>query len=779
MDQAPKTVIVQVERRRRRPAISCALCRKRKLRCNRERPCSNCIRSKAETCVYENHHLGDQPGPSPAQSQVGVFSVDSQTQTQAHSSSSSPSTVLRARSAASNPSSRNLISPLTPKSQEDPVTLSEGSTAGPSGRNTSQVATEPPPRSTDASPGSDFLSGASHITGGIIRSIHFHREDNPVDSASPSLIRNVTHKTRFFGQTHWINVFQMFKNMFAMNELQNLQAHSNVYPLLLKSKALGRLIKANRTPAWPTIPTRELPEKEICDKLVECYLETIESVYRILHLPSFRRDYEELWEPGAHPDMAFIVLVKLVLAIGALSYDDDFSLRPLAIRWVYEAQTWAAEPEFKARLGIQFIQAHILLMLAREHVGVAGDSVWVSAGEVVRRAMHMGLHRDPRHLPKRSLFATEMHRRLWNTIIDILLRTSLTSGGPPLICLDDFDTEPPGNFDDEQLMTEGAVQKPENEYTSMSVAIALRRTFSARLTVVRFLNDIASCGTYERTLELDAELRAAYKTLCQALTRSKSQPGQTGAPSALALRIVDLTMQRYISALHTPYLIPALRQTKYAVSRKLAIEAALKTWSAAYPSSAIMAPHHRREDGARAFLRGDALSRLACCGPGFFRIASLQASLLISAELDNQLREEQGLVPSPLRADLFSVIQESKEWCLRSIQVGETSVKGYLVSSVIVAHLEGLMRGLSPEEVPPVFLKAAEASMEESLAILEKQAGAGAGQGQGQGQERAADAGDELDMAGPEWDFLVSDALFAYNAGMVEPMNWMFSDNVR
>ncbi|PTB69518.1 hypothetical protein BBK36DRAFT_1110786 [Trichoderma citrinoviride] len=566
--------------------------------------------------------------------------------------------------------------------------------------------------------------------------------------------------------------------MFVMNEIHNLETKSNVYPLLLKCKALGRIIKANRTPAWPTIPTRELPEKEVCDKLIECYLETTESVYRILHLPSFRRDYEELWEPGAYPDMAFIVLVKLVLAIGAMSYDDDFSMRPLAIRWVYEAQTWAAEPEFKARLGIQFIQLQILLLLARENVGVAGDSVWVSGGELLRRAMHMGLHRDPHHLPKRSLFASEMHRRLWNTIIDISLRMSLTSGGPPLISLDDFDTEPPGNYDDEQLMTEGAVPKPGDEYTSMSVTIAFRRTFPTRLTVLRFLNDLASCGTYERTLELDAELRSAYKTLCQTLTRFKSsQPGQSSGPSALALRIVDFTMQRYISALHTPYLIPALRQTKYAVSRKLAIEAALKTWSAVYPSSAIMAPHHSREDGF-GFLQGDPLSRLACCGPGFFRIASLQASLLISAELDNQLREEQGLVPSPLRADLMSVIKESREWCLRSIEVGETNVKGYLVSSVILAHLEALTRGLDPQQLPPVFIKAAEESVEKSLAILEEKAG-------GQGQDRAVDAREEMDMVGnirpqsPDWDFLVSDALFAYNAGMVEPMNWMFSENVR
>ncbi|KAL7945479.1 hypothetical protein V8C42DRAFT_323271 [Trichoderma barbatum] len=775
MNQTPKTVVVEVERRRRRPAISCALCRKRKLKCNRQRPCSNCIRSKTETCVYENHHLVDQPlatRQSPAHSQIGVFSVESRAQTKAHLDSNS-NEAFSIRSHGSSIAPRSLIGPLTPRSQDESIlnlSVPEVGRSGFIGLDQPEAVSGLQQQTFDAVPESDFLANASHLTGGAI---HFHRESNPADAVSPGLVRSVTHKTRFFGQSHWINVFQMFKGMFVMNEIHLLETTSNVYPLLFKCKSLGRLIKAKRTPAWPTIPTRELPAKQICDKLIDCYLKTTENIYRILHLPSFKRDYEELWEPGAYPDIAFIVQLKLVLAIGAMSYDDDFSMRPPAIRWVYEAQTWAAEPEFKARLGIQFIQTQILLLLARENVGVSGDSVWVSAGDLVRRAIHMGLHRDPHHLPKRSLFATEMHRRLWNTILEMLLRMSLTSGGPPLIRLEDFDTQAPGNFDDEQLMVEGSVQKAENEYTSMSIAIALRRTFAARLTVTGFLNDLSSCGTYERTLELDTELRSAYRTLCRALERFKCQPEGTPGLSALDLRFVDFIIQRYISALHTPYLIPAFRQTKYAVSRKLAIEAALKTWSAVYPSSSIMATHLRQN--ASSLPEEDLLSRLACCGPGFFRIASLQASLLIAAELDNQLREEQGLVPSPFRADLLSVILESKEWCLQSIKVGETNVKGYLVNCVIVAHIEGLMQGLDLQDIPPLFLKAAETSVETCVAILEGIAG--------QSQDQGTDAREELDVGirpqSPDWDFLVSDAMFAYNAGVSEPMNWMFSETAR
>ncbi|KAL7915056.1 hypothetical protein GGI35DRAFT_168149 [Trichoderma velutinum] len=748
MDHRPKTVVVEVDRRRRRPAISCALCRKRKLRCNRQRPCSNCIRSKTETCVYENHHLAEQPlaaGQSPGRSQIGVFSLESRAQAQSHLDSKL-NDALAIRNHGSNVASRNAISPLASGSQDD-LTLSLSA-------------------SDEHRPG--FL-GLDRSEG----TIHFHRDNNPSDSTNAGLIRSVTHKTRFFGQSHWINIFQTFKGMFVMNEIHLLESRSNVFPLLIKCKSLAKVIKAKRTPAWPTIPTRELPEKQVCDKLIDCYLKTTENIFRILHLPSFSRDYEELWGPGAYPDIAFIVHLKLILAIGAMSYDDELSMRTSAIHWVYEAMTWAAEPEFKARLGIQFIQTEILLMLAREAVGVSGDSVWVSAGDVVRRAIQMGLHRDPHHLPRRSLFANEMHRRLWNTILEMLLRTSLTSGGPPLIRLEDFDTEPPGNFDDEQLMIEGSVEKPENEYTSMSIAVALRKTFAARLMVVGFVNDLSSCGTYERTLELDVELRSAYKTLCRTLGGFKSQSGGTCGPSPLDLRFVDFIMQRHVSALHTPYLIPALRQAKYALSRKLAVEGVLKTWAAVHPASSIMAPQLRRN--VPSLPEEDLLSRLACSGPGFYRVASLQASLLVAAELENQLREERGLVPSPFRADLLSVIQESKEWGLRSIKVGETNVKGYMINCIIVAHIEALMKGLDPKEIPPLFLKAAEDSVGECLAILEEKAG--------QSQDEIADPGDELDVGirpqSPDWDFLVSDAMFAYSAGMSEPMTWMFSESVR
>ena len=87
-----------------------------------------------------------------------------------------------------------------------------------------------------------------------------------------------------------------------------------------------------------------------------------------------------------------------------------------------------------------------------------------------------------------------------------------------LVSIDDFDTMPPGNFDDEQLTTatvaEQDTQKPlprlDGVFTQSSVMVALRGTLPQRLAIAKFLNDLSSRGTYEETLRLDADLRAVH-----------------------------------------------------------------------------------------------------------------------------------------------------------------------------------------------------------------------------------------------------------------------------
>lgn len=516
-----------------------------------------------------------------------------------------------------------------------------------------------------------------------------------------------------------------------------------------RCKYLAKAIKSRRTPPWPSPLSADLPPRDVADELVDCYLRTTETIYRVLHVPTFRRDYEALWMSNNEPDMAFLVQLKLVLAIGATTYDEQFSLRTSAIQWVYEAQTWLSEPAFKSRLSLQSLQTNLLLLLARETAGVAEELIWISAGALLRIALYMGLHRDPARLPKRSTFAAEMRRRLWNTILEITLQSSLTSGGPPLVSINDFDTDPPGNFDDDQLVAEDPVPKPEGDFSNVSIAIALRKTLPLRLAITKFLNDLSFEGTYEETLRLDAELRASYKTLRQTLQGYESSTRSLS--SRFEIRVVDFLMHRYFSSLHIPFFGPALRETAYAFSRKVVVETSLKIWCAAHPSSSIITAQSRNY---AASSDRDDLARLTLCGSGLFRTVALQASLLIAGELKAQLQEEESLSPVPLRPDLLSVVDEVKTWSLECIKVGETNVKGYLLTSLVAAQIEGLTRGLRMDELSDLLVKAAEEVEEICLPILEEMLGQGQTEGTVDGLEQISS------KAPPEliedWDLMVS-----------------------
>ncbi|XDG03165.1 hypothetical protein ABKA04_002780 [Annulohypoxylon sp. FPYF3050] len=367
-----------------------------------------------------------------------------------------------------------------------------------------------------------------------------------------------------------------------------------------------------------------------------------------------------------------------------------------------------------------------------------------------------------------STFAAEMRRRLWNTILELSTQLSLTSGGPPFVSLDGFDAEPPGNFDDEQITTEYPVPKPEGVFTQTSIAIALRKTFAARLAIAKFLNDHNSRGTYAETLRLDAELRTAYKSVLRLLQGYKSSA--EARPSEFEVNMVSLLMNRYILSLHNPYFSPAMQEAAYAFSRKVIVETSLKIWRAMYESSTTVTPLLASQSTPST--ERSELPRLARCASGFFRIITLQASVIITMELMAQLEEEETLGPGLVRQDLLNIMEEAKTWSWRTIEAGETSIKGYFLASLLAAHVEGRMKGLVREELALYLLKVIEEAEEKCIPKLEEMLA----------QYQAESTTEELvqlpssmetDTLG-DWDFSMSDALFDFSNP--EPTNWVFDE---
>ncbi|KAF5971901.1 hypothetical protein FBULB1_8989 [Fusarium bulbicola] len=560
-------------------------------------------------------------------------------------------------------------------------------------------ATATPLQSHVSTPASTLETSTSRVGG----TFHLHSQRQHVGAlATP---RAISHKSRFLGQSHFVCGLPLLRDIIEAID-QYATETSGLVIAVQKCKTMAKRIKALRAPAWPTPLTTELASKALCDSLVECYLQSIEKVYRVLHIPTFRNKYDALWTSDVESDSDFVAQLKLVLALGATTYDDNFSLRASAVRWIYEVQTWISEPEFKSRLGVQFLQTNVLLILAREMVSVGGESSWIACGSLLRTAVSMGLHRDPALLSKTTTMACEMRRRLWNTILELCLQSSLSSGGPPMIAEEEFDTEPPGNYDDDEIMASGATPRPNNVFTQVSTARALRLTFATRLKVVKLLNDLKSGDSYQETLRLDAELKASYKEANRMLKDCKKSQN---SPTEFELTVGDFIMRRYLCALHFPCYGLSLQEPSYAFSRKMTVESAFRMWSAVSSDGVSMVTSPDKQQFAR----------LVTCSSGFFRLSTWQSSIILVLELGSTVQEDDGLSLAPVRPDLFKVMEDSKSWNLRTIEAGETNIKGYLMLSILMAQITGIMRHLSDTEIVEFILKAGEEAMQDALVVFE------------------------------------------------------------
>jgi hypothetical protein len=169
--------------------------------------------------------------------------------------------------------------------------------------------------------------------------------------------------------------------------------------LLQMCKSLSKAIKSHRKSA-PRCDPQAYPSiaKIITDQIVRLYATRFESVFRILHIPSFWREYEIYWSSPTEAETLLRLKVQLATALGISIHPptmDTPDILSTARQWLYAAQDWLSGPLKKNRITIAGLQVQCLLVMARQALALGGDIVWISMGTVIRTAMQMGLHRDP------------------------------------------------------------------------------------------------------------------------------------------------------------------------------------------------------------------------------------------------------------------------------------------------------------------------------------------------------------------------------------------------
>jgi hypothetical protein len=369
----------------------------------------------------------------------------------------------------------------------------------------------------------------------------------------------------------------------------------------------------------------QVPPRELADQLINLYFRTYESVYRILHIPSFKKEYVDYWNDPENASTNFIVRLLLVMAVGTCFYqgEGEEEIRNSAREWVFSAQTWTSGLFEKKLLNISILQIHCLLLLARQITGVGVDLIWIPSGNLIRIAFSMGFHRDPKHFPKLPIFVAEMRRRIWATVLEMTVQNSTDLGMPPLLTSTDFDTESPSNINDEDISESTTVMptpKPDHVFTQSSIQISLLKSLHTRLTIVQFVNSFHSEPSYDEVLRFGQEISRACNDAHRLI---QSYPTHLPRPTAFQTNLLDLYVRRFVLEVHRPFHFRSQTDPRYYFSRKVCLENALAIF---FPSVAQDLPK------SHDLQHMDDYECLKTVGGGLFKTVFFLAITIITVE---------------------------------------------------------------------------------------------------------------------------------------------------
>ncbi|OAL04622.1 hypothetical protein IQ06DRAFT_290674 [Phaeosphaeriaceae sp. SRC1lsM3a] len=207
------------------------------------------------------------------------------------------------------------------------------------------------------------------------------------------------------------------------------------------------------------------------------FKENVDPLVKVLHVPTFEPVF---FDAVAHPDKVTKGLESLLFAIyyGAVTsttpeecmerWGEDRAT--LLNRYRFGLEQALARANFLYCDEIVILQAFVIFLILLRRNDDA-RKIWTLTGLVVRIAQTLGIHRDGSHF-KLPPFEIEMRRRLWWQVCILDARSSEDHGCDPTIVEAQFDTKMPLNVNDTDLrpdMTEFPEER--NSFTDMTFCL--------------------------------------------------------------------------------------------------------------------------------------------------------------------------------------------------------------------------------------------------------------------------------------------------------------------
>ncbi|KAL4772582.1 fungal-specific transcription factor domain-containing protein [Aspergillus nidulans var. acristatus] len=592
--------------RRRRPALSCSICRRRKLKCDRSLPCGQCIKSKTpDLCAFS--------APIPAQSATSSSMAASTSSEKRHALSDEASAVgnglyvFDSKHRVTKPRGRpDELHELRSRMHTLELALAKS--------NSIQFS---------ESSGYDCMSELG------LRTLSDPISDQVMNLCGRACFRGRNGRTRYRGRS---------SSELTLTFIEHRDQVKDGMPSSLKEM---------------------LPPRSIADELLHLYLSTFETTYRILHIPSFLKEYEAYWAAPEAADAVFVAKLLVLMATASCfissstTVNGKDTLHDVAVGWIFGVQKWIGSLFVRATAKFDILQIQCLLMIARQALAVDGDVVWLTSGSLIHTATIMGMHRDPARFGKMTPFWAEMRRRLWATILELELQASIDVGIPPSIDTDQYDCDLPSNLDDSDLtedLVEAPVAKERTVLTQCSFQSMLAQSFPLRVRIAKAVNSLRFTMAYDEALRLGENL---IRFMNEALVPFPT-PASDGTPS-FARSFMLFLFQRSLLILHRPFSLSISLSPKYSYSRKVCLESSLEMLTQFESPLPSFQP-----------------SRTPCLGHiggGMFRNECFHAAITLCVELSLQSTESaSNSAPSTHGGSLNDIVRSQQEVLVRVLE---------------------------------------------------------------------------------------------------------------
>lgn len=581
-------------RKRQRVRLSCLECRRRKLSCDRGFPCERCIKSGTpDRCSYESRNgevVNASSGIPPPFAQLDSrrFGIGGGDGPSGFTSREDHERIRRLELEIAQ-LKNHLVRPGGTGSFDGSTVAATDSPATRKDENLAE--TEGVPR-----PDVQECIEAGSMSG---------------DKGELRFFRGKGFRTRYFGPH---NASMAFVELTGLCPFMRETADEWLRPVILHDRKDRKRRMEDREALFAKQdPELEalLPTKEETDALVSVYLDQFEQIHRIVHIPTFRKEYAEFWKPDSKQRYAaFTALILAMMAVTSCVHTHDSlkfigmmsNARHWAEKWIWACDAWLSRQSQKHRKLIHF-QIACLLYLGKRVNTIKKKRFWTSSGALIQDGISVGLHREPSHMGgKITVYNQEMRRRIWTTVQEFDMQASFDHGLPTLLSQLHYDTNAPRNLDDEDFDEETTTLPPSKlakEYTFSSFQNLSRQSLPLRLELSRLLTGPLSDIDYDQVIRYTNDLTQEIDALP---SWDMNMEGSKEKKNPLiAYTLLHVQLRQYIIPLHQPYLKLRKQNSKYQYSEIIYYNAA---------RDIVLLHDKLYEQGIRSlnFLREDALT---------------------------------------------------------------------------------------------------------------------------------------------------------------------------